>query len=788
MTDRKLFIPHLARIVTLYQGDNMEKQHRYHKTESCMSIKPDRKLMPKIQKLMDFNVSLSLRFFIPFLLLVFIFILYTNNYSSGQHGNYDEDQEMIITDDMQLSVGDYTKKTSNADGWINNIGEAIDSDYIGSENVEIEDIKQTVDKRETVIIDGISYSCYRLSVTIYLKCTFIFEEGRTSFDDDRIDFVYREENNRWHIWNNWSTIKSYVEQYFTFTYVKNGENHIEKYEEINDLEVYRIQGEVYQIPMKIGNNWVYEISYVNKITNKEKIDDGDWEISSAEEDITEAWDVEVRSENTISVTAGVFECLKIRIYCRRDDSIQIHYLAHNLVSIKSQEYDSESNLIFQFELIDYYMNNDLLNPNNSNNDVTIYVESNFRKGNSVENFFTLTERTIDSVYVDSDIQITIKNLEEIKNVEIIIATSDFSQSFREDLAYRSSSNGKFEYFINWRATSLHQFLIFTDAILKLPIGSLISEFSETQPDVYLTQVIVIDSHDTEHHYYFSEKLETSRDVINDILNLPHQEIITACPVDLIVEDSNGVDIIQKENVFYSGNNYEPEFYIIAYPQDSDYSISIIGKNDGTYSLIGRSIESGEVIDELIIEDIIISSGEVQTKSLHLEIPKSSVGGEENELFSILLDEIGSLPFIGYLGIVILVAVVSIAGVKKKKGKSGGVPLESTLSPTLTPDPTPPPAQPQYQQQPQYPQTQVPLQVQQQYYQPQVPQMQQQAPQMAPQQVPQEPYVQYQIPQQFPQVVQQVPMQSDGGWFCGKCGIKSQAEFQFCMSCGNKRGS
>ena len=170
-----------------------------------------------------------------------------------------------------------------------------------------------------------------------------------------------------------------------------------------------------------------------------------------------------------------------------------------------------------------------------------------------------------------------------------------------------------------------------------------------------SQVIIKDRGGKTHALDYNENLETSKDVMEEILKTPHQEIITACPVDLEVYDSNGNLMISKNNVFYSGKDSDPEFVVIIEPEEESYTIKITGTEDGTYTLIVRSIKNGKVIDEKVEENHSILKGETQEKSVTLEIPET-VDKKNN----------GSIWVFFLLGLILIGTVVISLVIKPKK--------------------------------------------------------------------------------------------------------------------------
>jgi len=194
----------------------------------------------------------------------------------------------------------------------------------------------------------------------------------------------------------------------------------------------------------------------------------------------------------------------------------------------------------------------------------------------------------------------------------------------------------------------------------IPFFSYIMDFIDQQPRVSVDSVIIngqtIDIADV--------KLEDSDEILDGKRENAH-ELGVDCPVNLEAYDRNGNLMNHNEGVIYTGEDSEPEFVIIGNPEEADYTIKIIGTDDGTYTLIARSIENGKVIDEKIEGNISISKGETQEKSVTLKIPQT--GDEDDDEF-ILLQNVGPLPLIVYVGVAVGLAIVGTAAVKSKRKK------------------------------------------------------------------------------------------------------------------------
>jgi len=194
----------------------------------------------------------------------------------------------------------------------------------------------------------------------------------------------------------------------------------------------------------------------------------------------------------------------------------------------------------------------------------------------------------------------------------------------------------------------------------IPFFSYIMDFVDQQPKVSVDSVIIngetIDITDV--------KLEDADEILDGKRKNAH-EIGVNCPVDIEVYDRNGNLMNHNEGVIYTGEDSEPEFVIIGNPEETNYTIKVTGTDDGTYTLIARSIENGKVIDEKIEGNLSISKDETQEKSVTLKIPQT-VDEDDDEF--ILFQNVGPLPLIVYVGVAAGLVIVGTAVVTSKKKK------------------------------------------------------------------------------------------------------------------------
>ena len=156
-----------------------------------------------------------------------------------------------------------------------------------------------------------------------------------------------------------------------------------------------------------------------------------------------------------------------------------------------------------------------------------------------------------------------------------------------------------------------------------------------------------------------------------------------------------------------------------------------GISDGDYTIRVRSYD-GANFSETVSITVTVQN-----------VEDGGGGSDDNFLFH----EIGPLPLIGYVGIVLLIGIVVTVGAKNRKSEGG-------MTPGTTLSPTPPRVLP-----------------------PQQPPMQ---------------YVQPQAPQQYPPQVSSPSIAQSPStptpWTCPQCSNPVDGQFVFCLNCGCRKGS
>jgi len=241
-----------------------------------------------------------------------------------------------------------------------------------------------------------------------------------------------------------------------------------------------------------------------------------------------------------------------------------------------------------------------------------------------------------------------------------------------------------------------------------------------------------------------------------------QKDITRPTITITAPDSGST---VKENVTFSGtasdniNVLKVEYRFAGAHEWSQTKTT----TDWSFSLDTTQLEDGEYSIELRSFDGIQYS-EIDALTFTIDNIEDEDSGDSDEFF--LMRQIGPLPLIGYLGILIGVTIIGTAAVKKKSKKKDGKEIQSpTAPPALPPMSTTPPPSP----------STTPPQAPQQFAQHQSSQY------PPPLQAQQQPSVQYL--QQSPPSPQVPQMQN---WNCPQCRNICNSQHLFCMKCGYKR--
>jgi len=289
------------------------------------------------------------------------------------------------------------------------------------------------------------------------------------------------------------------------------------------------------------------------------------------------------------------------------------------------------------------------------------------------------------------------------------------------------------------------------------------------------KVIIEDKNGEMHTIVFTDeyKLDSLKDISSEIMGLPQQEIGVYCSIDIEVYNRNGNLINYAENSFYSGKDSDPEFIVIIEPIELDYVIKIIGTDNGTYTIIARSINNHIIKSEQIKKDIPTSNDEIHEHSIYLKLPNKVDDGDDSLQHRLIN------PFT-LIGIIVTITALVLVGffVRRNSQKINTDTMNLIATPSIQIDTDSnhsSSSNPNFQSQKHsdylqqksnhsynQPQNQY---LSNQFNQPQIIQNNSNDPNV--------PFVQSSTKEQ-------------NYWFCGICGNKQKADYMFCTSCGYKR--
>jgi len=303
----------------------------------------------------------------------------------------------------------------------------------------------------------------------------------------------------------------------------------------------------------------------------------------------------------------------------------------------------------------------------TSNDIVITESTNYQGDNWYSELFSIIKSTLDANYIDSNIVVTISKYTEIQSLILKVETApDFikHQMIYFDLKFDTGLGDSGTYSCTIKKGGINKDWLTGIYEEGNSILSLLSTAIEPEPDLYITEAIITDISGALHEVDLPDKkLTSAKDVLLGI-----SQKIDLCAfygsssVDLEVYDDDSL-MNNEGNAYYSGPSSDPEFVIIANPTTENYKVKVTGTDDGTYSLVSRSMDNGEVIDEKIEENIPISDGEKQNKDIELLSPTLEKDqADEDKGISIWI-------WLSLLMIVIIVLLVIGVIVKRKnKGK------------------------------------------------------------------------------------------------------------------------
>lgn len=212
----------------------------------------------------------------------------------------------------EFSIGDRFVYTVEGSGFGEMLAKiAAGGNYEGYENVVNGDLMIEVTGIESILINGTAYECIKVRQTTTTSVTAIFKEG-SKLDGDRANVTYTFLEDTLVINSNSTEVRVEEQSSFIFEWKEEDEPH--KLEQIINTitQHYKYFDECYDFPLKKGKAWSNKYNSVVNFTKKLREDGGDWEYEydNYTEEIFKEYEIE--NINEVSVTAGSFECFKVK--------------------------------------------------------------------------------------------------------------------------------------------------------------------------------------------------------------------------------------------------------------------------------------------------------------------------------------------------------------------------------------------------------------------------------------------------------------------------------------------
>ena len=265
------------------------------------------------------------------------------------------DAETTIGNFPDLSIGDYFKYEIDEKQFIDNMGEDFgEDDYIGYENENVDFLMHSIIGEEVVEINGEFYDCIIVNITWNFQFTMLFEEDSTWFDDDKFTMLMETMSDEWWIKSNYTKVKEKGLYYSEMNYKMDTDDYSDQ-EVTWEIITYNKIDDIYSFPLTTGKSWSSTIDKTTNETIKMRTNEDEWEYDYYEDTWEITTDYEVLSEESVTVPAGTFNCLKIKAQEEDDeDYYDESLICENGYFVKILNYEYEE-IFMTFELVEYDM-------------------------------------------------------------------------------------------------------------------------------------------------------------------------------------------------------------------------------------------------------------------------------------------------------------------------------------------------------------------------------------------------------------------------------------------------
>ena len=257
----------------------------------------------------------------------------------------------------ELAVGDYFKYEVVERGLIDFVGRTLSDDYIGYENENFEMFKFEITKEDKVTVNGENHDCIIASISWKASFTLKFKEGSTGLDDDKLTILRDYSSKDWWTKKGQNTVKEESTNYIKMSYKYDGEDKFEENEESTRV-TYKIVGDDYSFPLKIGKTWSSTTEKIVNTTVKYRTDEQDWDEYSEESNETKTTENKIISEKIVEVPAGKFKCLKMKSQEQGVTDYSEGFIDKNGILVKMFSYENNM-LSMTINLIEYKMKNEI---------------------------------------------------------------------------------------------------------------------------------------------------------------------------------------------------------------------------------------------------------------------------------------------------------------------------------------------------------------------------------------------------------------------------------------------
>jgi hypothetical protein len=256
--------------------------------------------------------------------------------------------EMFHTDLLNPSPGDYFTLTIDTSA----MAQSMIDDSQGDEDVIVEVIVNEVDPMTLTFptsgcIELTASDCTRGDMSWGMNVTLVYEEG-SDFDDDRFTMEMNLYSTR-EIAGDHEWMKDTLESNSWFS--ADGEAHFMEMDEVEEFDTQITEAE--PIEVSVGDSWTKRETSDVILTEKFRMDGGEWEIEITESELDTTIQFNAESVGNIYLDGEGTRSLRVKSQTLGESSYEVVHLTEHGLPMKMEMYDDDGSLEMIATLTDY---------------------------------------------------------------------------------------------------------------------------------------------------------------------------------------------------------------------------------------------------------------------------------------------------------------------------------------------------------------------------------------------------------------------------------------------------